>query len=357
MQHRLLDEYNYPRKEIERLINTYRQGKIDPHHNIIKGVIKHPNEENLGTLPPVDSSKYKELYKKGKESLRNGELGMVILNGGMATRFGGVVKGAVEVFDGKSFLELKLHGAVSLSSKIKFYIMNSFSTEKETKELFEKKNYFGNRSKIWMFNQYIAPRITVDGKYFKAKNERQTFYGPGHGDFPYAFRSSGLLDKFIDGGGKYIFFSNVDNLGAKVDAALLGFHIKTEEELTAEVSPKFSADVGGAPAVVNGKLQLVEGFSFPKDFDAESIGVFNCATYWVNALSLKKEFILPWYLVEKKVNDTAIIQFEHLAGDMTRFLSTGFIKVPREKRFLPVKTPSELKEKREELRKLLKNKN
>ena len=32
---------------------------------------------------------------------------MVILNGGMATRFGGVVKGVVEVFDGMSFRKYK----------------------------------------------------------------------------------------------------------------------------------------------------------------------------------------------------------------------------------------------------------
>jgi UTP--glucose-1-phosphate uridylyltransferase len=40
--------------------------------------------------------------------MRRGEVGAVILAGGMATRFGGVVKAAVEVLDGQSFLELKL---------------------------------------------------------------------------------------------------------------------------------------------------------------------------------------------------------------------------------------------------------
>ncbi|MEM7678978.1 MAG: UTP--glucose-1-phosphate uridylyltransferase, partial [Myxococcota bacterium] len=36
---------------------------------------------------------------EGESALKRGEVAVVVLNGGMATRFGGVVKGVVEVFD------------------------------------------------------------------------------------------------------------------------------------------------------------------------------------------------------------------------------------------------------------------
>ena len=44
----------------------------------------------------------------GVEALRAGRVAQVVLAGGMATRFGGVVKGAVEALDGRSFLSWKL---------------------------------------------------------------------------------------------------------------------------------------------------------------------------------------------------------------------------------------------------------
>ena len=65
-----------------------------------------------------------------------------MLNGGMATRFGGVVKGVVDVIDGRSFLELKLAQA-RRSGPLPFVIMNSFATDDATKEHLVENDYFG----------------------------------------------------------------------------------------------------------------------------------------------------------------------------------------------------------------------
>src|SRR4051794_12483489 len=40
----------------------------------------------------------------GRDALARGEVAVVLLNGGMATRFGGVAKGAARAFGAKSFL-------------------------------------------------------------------------------------------------------------------------------------------------------------------------------------------------------------------------------------------------------------
>jgi UTP--glucose-1-phosphate uridylyltransferase len=231
--------------------------------------------------------------------------------------------------------------------------MNSFSTSDKTLEHFEEKKWFGIPEKIRMFDQYIAPRITEDGEEFVPAEEEKSFYGPGHGDFPYAVKSSGLLKEFLDGGGKYIFCSNVDNLGARVEPSILGFHITKGKELTAEVAARSAGDIGGAPALVDGRLHIVEGFCFPRDFEYSKIPVFNCSTYWVNAECLNYEFELPWYIVKKKVEGTNVIQFEHLAGDMTRFLSTVFLNVSREERFFPIKRPEDLVKNRQKLKEIL----
>lgn len=349
----LLETYNYPKKEIENLIELYKKGQFSTENNIIKESVTYAPEDAFLKIPEESTEEYDALRAAGERSINMGQLGIVVLNGGMATRFGGRVKGTVEVFEGKSFLELKIRDVCKISEKIKIFIMNSFSTEQKTKQLCLEKKEFGVKSSITMFNQFIAPRLNMDGSYYQSEDDLCSFYGPGHGDFPYALKASGCLDSFIDGGGRYIFFSNVDNLGARVDPVLLGIHIRRQSELTAEIAKKNPGDVGGAPAIVDGKLRLVEGFCFPDYFDHNKVDVFNCSTYWVNAESLKKEFILPWYVVNKKVCGHKVVQFERLAGDMSCFFKTNYLKVPRNKRFFPIKTPQDLKDYRSDLKMLL----
>ena len=47
------------------------------------------------------------------------------------------------------------------------------------------------------------------------------WYPPGHGDVYQSFFNSGLLEEFIKQGKKYVFVSNIDNMGATVDLSIL----------------------------------------------------------------------------------------------------------------------------------------
>lgn len=47
-----------------------------------------------------------------------------------------------------------------------------------------------------------------------------SWYPPGHGDTYAAFANSGLLEKFLKQGKRYVFISNIDNLGAVVDLSI-----------------------------------------------------------------------------------------------------------------------------------------
>ena len=49
---------------------------------------------------------------------------------------------------------------------------------------------------------------------------RCSWYPPGHGDVYVSLKRSGLLDKFRDMGKKFVFISNIDNLGATVDLGI-----------------------------------------------------------------------------------------------------------------------------------------
>ena len=48
-----------------------------------------------------------------------------------------------------------------------------------------------------------------------------SWYPPGHGDVYQSIANSKLLDQFIADGKKYLFMSNIDNLGATVDLSIL----------------------------------------------------------------------------------------------------------------------------------------
>lgn len=47
-----------------------------------------------------------------------------------------------------------------------------------------------------------------------------SWYPPGHGDVYVSLKRSGLLNKFREMGKKFIFISNIDNLGATVDLGI-----------------------------------------------------------------------------------------------------------------------------------------
>ena len=71
------------------------------------------------------------------------------------------------------------------------------------------------------------------------------WYPPGHGDFYHAFYNSGLLEDLVNQGRKYVFLSNIDNLGATVDLSILKEIIAESSEFIMEVTDKTRADVKG----------------------------------------------------------------------------------------------------------------
>ena len=334
-----------------KLKRKYQARELSLGQNVERGLIEPMDPKAINELPSSETAEYDRLSKIGSEAIGRGEVGIVILAGGMATRFGGTAKATVDVVDEKSFLELKIEDSVRASAKlggeIPIYIMGSFATEKDIRQLLEAKNYFGQpRENISIFLQTKRlPRMNPDGSLFKNAQGQHSFYATGHGEFQWAFLASGKLEDFRARGGKHLLFSNVDNVFATVDPAVIGQHIEQQAEMTVEVAPKFPGDKGGAPALVNGKPQIVEGFRFPQSFNQDSINVFSTNNLLFSAEALDRIEALPWYTVEKKVEGKTVIQFEQIVGDMTSRLETSYLKISREgteSRFLPIKTRDDL---------------
>ena len=339
----VVERYHFDESLFERLQALVADGTLSEESNYVRGRIEPLPSE---ALVPLDRA----LVHKGQEAIDRGEVAAAVLNGGMATRFGGVVKGIVEAVEGRSFLEWKLLDAERAG--VPMVVMNSFATDEATREFVTGLEVTQPR----FFTQSVSLRLNRDGTLFLDEDGAAAPYAPGHGDFVRSVRREGVLDELRARGVRLLLLSNVDNLAARVDPAVVGAHLAGGRPVTLEVTEKAPGDTGGAPALVDGRPMAVEGFRFPPDFDQDRIPVFatNCFVFDLDVLD--RDYDLTWLYVEKDVSGRPAVQLEQLVNEVTRLQPTTFLQVPRtgpQGRFFPIKTPADLEASREPLRELL----
>jgi UTP--glucose-1-phosphate uridylyltransferase len=315
--------------------------------NRVAGPVSAPGKGEIADAPREGTKETARLAELGRGALAHGELAFVVMAGGMATRMGGVVKALVEATQGKTFLELRLLENEVLSRiagrPVPLWLMTSDATDEPIREALLKRKAPAH---VKTFLQGLSLRLTPDGALFRDAQGEPSSHATGHGDLVAAVRRSGLLATFLEEEGKVVWITNLDNLGATVDPAILGAFIESPAEVMVEVCDKVAGDKGGIPVHAEGHLQVLEEFRLPKDFDASTVRVFNTNTFLVRARALATAKIeWNWFEVEKKVGDQPVIQFERLLQELTHALEATYIRVPREgaaARFLPVKDLEEL---------------
>ena len=175
---------------------------------------------------------------------------------------------------------------------------------------------------------------------------------------------------------KTLLLHNVDTLGASVDPAILGRHLKRGHGLTFEVITRRLADRGGGLACVDGVPRLVEGLAMPDPESEFGLSYYNSLTTWIDLdqylalLGLTREEIrtndrarlakavrdlaerVPTYLTIKDVKKRwgygqeavyPVAQVENLWGDLTTLpeANCGFFVVERQ-RGQQLKDPAQL---------------
>lgn len=349
-----LDSLGFDADTFAALVDGLEAGSLPP--NRIAGAVTPPPPASLSTVAPTGSWQGDALLDAGRQALHAGRAALVLLNGGMATRFGGRVKGVVDALPGRSFLALQAERVRLLreetGAELPLVLMNSFATDAATKEHLAANDHFGLADDgILTFVQSGNPRIRPDGSLFRDPAGGASIYGPGHGDLLPSLARSGVLAALRARGIESLLMANVDNLGADLDPALLGHFLASGKQMMVEVAPKLAGDVGGAPAAVDGHVRIVEGFAFPEGFDHDSIPVFNTNTLWFQTAALDRDFPLRWYVVHKTAHGEPVVQFERLVGQASWFLPTEYVQVSRD-RFLPVKRPEDLEAVRPRLRRM-----
>lgn len=314
-------------------------------------------------IKPVELDEIQELgnldiyQEQGERADKNAV--RIVLNGGLGTSMGLTgPKSLLNVKDGQSFLSLIMNQAEN--SHVNLLFMNSFSTHDDTLAELDKIN---SPLKPKSFRQNKYPKVLQEN-FAPASwppNPKLEWNPPGHGDVYTALYTSGMLQQLLAENIQYAFISNSDNLGARMDASLLGYFAKKEIPFMMEVAEKTPSDVkGGHLATLrnNGRFVLREAAQCPKEevVAFQKIGhyrYFNTNSIWINLNSLNQIFkknnkvLLPLILNSKTLdprdeNSPPVYQFETAMGAaISLFDNAAAVKVPRS-RFFPVKTCNDL---------------
>lgn len=326
------------------------------------GLLPEKSIEPVRSLP-----RYEEVARHHAEgALLLSQVVVVKLNGGLGTSMGlEKAKSLLRLKDGLSFLDYIARQILFLRQKhktpLRFLLMNSFSTSRDTLEFLKKYPSLGDPSHLELM-QSAVPK--VDAETLKPvvwpPNPELEWCPPGHGDLYPSLLGSGWLDRLLAAGVKYLFVSNSDNLGASLDLDLLGYFAASNRPFLMEVCERTASDrKGGHLAKTNGRLVLRESAQCqPEDGaafqDIERHRFFNTNNLWIRLDHLKAllnahgGFVpLPMIKNAKTVdprdkNSIKVLQLETAMGAAIEcFEDSGAIVVPRT-RFAPVKTTSDL---------------
>eukprot|EP00928_Gymnodinium_smaydae_P005190 TRINITY_DN11784_c0_g6_i1.p1 TRINITY_DN11784_c0_g6~~TRINITY_DN11784_c0_g6_i1.p1 ORF type:complete len:736 (+),score=215.93 TRINITY_DN11784_c0_g6_i1:57-2210(+) len=319
-------------------------------------------------LDPVEAlTEYEKLDITPDPSLLKQTL-VLKLNGGLGTGMGlDKAKSLLEVTGGNSFLDLIAKQVESMKKEfktnLKFMLMNSFATSKDTLSALKKYKDLGTGRDL-EFVQNKAPKVTASDLTPATwpKEPGHEWCPPGHGDLYPAMLGSGTLDKLLKKGFKYMFVSNSDNLGATMDLKILTHFAQSKAPFMMEVAVRTDADKKGghlARSKATKGLLLRESAQCPdadeKEFQNTSkYKFFNTNNLWVDLEALKAQFAknngalpLPVMKNAKTVDprdkeSTKVLQLETAMGAAIEcFEGATALVIPRS-RFAPVKTTNDL---------------
>ncbi len=325
------------------------------------GLLPESSIEPVTALPRME-----EVVKTPVDARLLSQAVVIKLNGGLGTGMGlERAKSLLPLKDGLTFLDFIVRQILYLRKKhdtpLRFLLMNSFSTSRDTLEFLKKYPALGEPSSLELM-QSAVPKVAADTlkPAVWPKSPAHEWCPPGHGDLCPSLLGSGWLDKLLADGVKYLFVSNSDNLGASLDLGLLGYFAGLGAPFMMEVCVRAAADKkGGHLARRAGTYLLRETAQCPKEDEAafqdtERHRFFNTNNLWMRVDRLKAlldangGFIpLPVMRNAKTVDprddkSPKVIQLETAMGAAIEcFADSAAVTVPRT-RFAPVKTTSDL---------------
>ena len=325
------------------------------------GMIPEPDIQPVDALPDADAfADDPALMAAGEAAMKQAVA--IKLNGGLGTSMGlNRAKSLLTVKSDYTFLDIIARQAIQLGAPLVF--MNSFSTRKDTLAALAPYPELQRDDIPLDFVQNKVPKLTQAdlAPVTWPPNPALEWCPPGHGDIYVALITSGMLDALLGAGYRFAFVSNADNLGAVMDAAILGYFAANDLPFMMEAADRTESDRKGGHLARrdDGQFILRESAQCPDEDKAAFEDVnrhkyFNTNNLWINLPALKrlmteKENVLGLPLIRnaktvdpRDPNSTPVYQLETAMGSAIGvFPGSGAVRVSRS-RFAPIKTTNDL---------------
>lgn len=261
--------------------------------------------------------------QRGAELLRAGQVGMILVAGGLGTRLGfDQPKGLFPLgpLSNRTLFQILLEQLQAVGRRygvrIPLYVMTSPATDEVTRDFLTQHRWFGiPREDARIFRQ--ATMWAVDDRFERILLESpdSLFLGPdGHGGMLAALAKSGCLADMQRRGLTQIFYGQIDNPLLQVcDELFLGSHVLAKSEMTTQVVKKRDPlERVGNVAAIDGKVQVIEYSDLPEEAARQTnpdgglkLWAGNLAVHALDVAFLARaaaqKNALPFHLAKKKV--------------------------------------------------------
>lgn len=339
--------------------------------------LAHPeNLSGKGKIEPISGLRAKEIearreefFALGKEAIKKGKVGAVLLAGGQGTRLGtDAPKGTFDIgitrplYIFQQQIENLLEVTNECGAYVPLYVMTSEKNNDETVAFWKEKNYFGYPAQyVRFFKQDMAPAVDFSGKVILEGKANIALSPNGNGGWYSSLARCGLLSEIRARGIEWLNAFAVDNVLQRIaDPVFVGACITEGVNCGSKVVCKAEPhEKVGVLCLEDGKPNIIEYYELTEEManardekgDLQYIyGVILNYLFRLEKLDEVADAKIPVHVVKKKVpylSDAGEFvkpqtengyKFETLILDMIKLMETCLpFEVVREREFAPIK--------------------
>ena len=339
--------------------------------------LAHPeNLSGKGKIEPISGLRAKEIearreefFALGKEAIKKGKVGAVLLAGGQGTRLGtDAPKGTFDIgitrplYIFQQQIENLLEVKNECGAYVPLYVMTSEKNNDETVAFWKEKNYFGYPAQyVRFFKQDMAPAVDFSGKVILEGKANIALSPNGNGGWYSSLARCGLLSEIRARGIEWLNAFAVDNVLQRIaDPVFVGACIAEGVNCGSKVVCKAEPhEKVGVLCLEDGKPNIIEYYELTEEManardekgDLQYIyGVILNYLFRLEKLDEVADAKIPVHVVKKKVpylSEAGELvkpqtengyKFETLILDMIKLMETCLpFEVVREREFAPIK--------------------
>ncbi len=334
------------------------------------------SEEKRGNFEPLyattlnDIEENRDRYTEiGLQAIREGKVGAVLLAGGQGSRLGfehpkGMFNIGVkrDLFIFECLIGNLLDVVRQTGTWIPLFVMTSVANNRETREFFEKHDYFGySEDNVWFFVQEQLPTVDMNGKLMLSDKGTVSTAPNGNGGWYASMAKTGMLKIVQNAKIEWLNVFAVDNVLQRIaDPCFIGAVIESGRVSGAKVVAKADPEEKvGVLCLEDGRPSIVEYYEMTDEMlsrrEADgslsyNYGVILNYLFRVDRLNKTLSVKLPLHRAFKKIkymtasgefvtpDKPNAYKFETLALDMVKLQENCLAyEVDRNREFAPVK--------------------